>query len=81
METGVFCIDARAMLPPEPFEQTMAALEDLDSGAVQRIELLLYREPFPLYRVLESNGYRHETHLEEDGTFVISIRVSGDRDA
>lgn len=65
-------IDARAMMPPEPFEVTMAALDDLPPGG--EIVLLLYREPFPLYKVLKTNGFTHSVHLAQDGTVEIRIR-------
>ena len=38
------------------------------------LTLLLYREPFPLYAVLERGGYVHSTQLERDGTYRIRIR-------
>lgn len=65
-------IDARQMMPPEPMEATLAALDDLPPGG--EILLLLYREPFPLYSILRDNGYTHSTRLEADGTFEITIR-------
>lgn len=65
-------IDARAMEPPEPFEATLAALDDLPPNG--EIVLLLYREPFPLYKVLKTNGFTHTVRLGRDGTFEIRIR-------
>ncbi len=64
-------VDARFLEPPEPFVKTMEALDALPAGA--RLLLLLYREPHPLYRVLDQNGYRHETELASDGTFEVLI--------
>jgi tRNA 2-thiouridine synthesizing protein A len=65
-------LDARFLDPPEPFVQTMEALDRIAPGACLR--LLLYREPFPLYNTLAQNGFTHKTHMEDDGTFVIEIR-------
>ena len=48
-------IDARDLEPPEPFERVMEALCELSPAS--EILLILNREPFPLYRVLERNGY------------------------
>ena len=48
-------IDARDLEPPEPFERVMEALCELKPG--DDVLLILTREPFPLYRVLERNGY------------------------
>jgi len=65
-------IDARLMTPPEPMEVTLAALDELPPEG--EIVLLLYREPFPLYKILQNNGYTHRTSLGADGTFEIRIR-------
>jgi hypothetical protein len=40
----------------------------------QHIRLLLHRKPFPLYPILENQGYSHDTLPQPDGTFVILIR-------
>jgi uncharacterized protein (DUF2249 family) len=64
-------VDARYLPPPEPFERTMEMLDALQPG--ERMLLLLFREPHPLYRVLRQNGYVYETELLADGTFEILI--------
>lgn len=64
-------VDARYLEPPEPFVRTMDALDELPEG--EKLLLLLYREPHPLYRVLAQNGYRHQTELVPDGTFEVLI--------
>jgi hypothetical protein len=71
MSTNVRLIDGRGLLPPEPFELTLAALEDLERGA--ELVLLLYREPHPLYQVLRQNGFAHRVESLDDGTFEIHI--------
>jgi uncharacterized protein (DUF2249 family) len=63
-------IDARGLPPPQPFERVMEALCSLPDG--DRIRLLIEREPYPLYRVLERNGYRHRTTAHA-GHFEIEI--------
>jgi uncharacterized protein (DUF2249 family) len=65
-------IDARWLEPPEPMEKVMQAVGLLKPG--QHIRLLLHREPFPLYPILENQGYSHETMPQPDGTFIILIR-------
>ncbi len=65
-------IDARGLMPPEPMELTIAALDDL--GPDDEIVLMLYREPFPLYGMLQRNGYSHQAESTPDGTFHIHIR-------
>ena len=64
-------LDARFLEPPEPFVKTMEMLATLPAG--ERLLLLLYREPHPLYRVLLQDGYRYDTELRDDGTFEILI--------
>lgn len=64
-------VDARYMEPPEPFVRTMEMLDTLKPG--EKMLLLLFREPHPLYRVLRQNGYAYETDLLADGTFEILI--------
>ena len=65
-------VDARGLEPPEPMERVMQALALLRPG--QSIRLLLHREPFPLYALLPDRGYRHDTRMEADGSYVILIR-------
>ncbi len=64
-------LDARDMEPPEPMERTLEALDALLPG--QRLRLLLPREPYPLYGILNRNGYRHRTEPQPDGHFAILI--------
>ena len=64
-------VDARYLEPPEPFVQTMEMLDTLKPG--ERMLLLLFREPHPLYKVLRQNGYIYETELVADGTYEILI--------
>ncbi len=64
-------VDARYMEPPEPFVQTMEMLDRLQPG--EKMLLLLFREPHPLYKILRQNGHDYETELTADGTFEILI--------
>lgn len=64
-------VDARYMEPPEPFVKTMEMLDLLQEG--EKMLLLLFREPHPLYKVLKQNGHGYETELLPDGTFEILI--------
>ena len=64
-------LDARDMEPPEPFVKTMEALEGLPAG--ERLRLLLRREPHPLYRALDLNGFVWETTRTPDGVVEILI--------
>ena len=64
-------IDAREFEPPEPFERVMEALSELAKDG--EILLILNREPWPLYRVLDQNGYQHSAEMFPDGRFEIRI--------
>ena len=64
-------VDARFMEPPEPFVRTMEMLDTLKPG--ERMLLILFREPQPLYKVLRQHGYAYESELRPDGTFEILI--------
>ena len=68
-------IDGRQMEPPEPFVQTMDALDAVQPG--QRVLLLLGREPFPLYRALELNGVSWTSTRNGDGDFEILMWRDG----
>lgn len=65
-------VDARWLEPPEPMEQVLHTLTLLQPG--QHIRLLLHRQPFPLYSILDRRGYRHDTAAQADGSYVILIR-------
>ena len=73
--TREILVDARGLEPPEPMEKVMQTLALLRPG--QSIRLLLHREPFPLYALLADRGYRHDTRMEADGSYVILIRPVG----
>ena len=64
-------IEARGGEPPRPFEETMEALCRLEPGA--KLRLIVGREPFPLYRALDSNGYVFFTAVREDGCYEVDI--------
>ena len=66
-------VDARGLEPPEPFEKVMDAISDMGPGDM--VLMLLEREPHPLYRVLDRNGYEHHTTFRDDGVLEIRIRL------
>ncbi|MEY2631710.1 MAG: hypothetical protein RIR00_364 [Pseudomonadota bacterium] len=65
-------VDARGLEPPEPFVRTVDALDELADG--ETLQLLIYREPHPLFRMLRQNGYTYRSSLWDDGTYEILIR-------
>jgi uncharacterized protein (DUF2249 family) len=70
METD-FDLDLRGLEPPEPMERVLDALDDLPRG--QRLRMLIDREPRPLYRILDNNGFAFSTHARPDFLYEIQI--------
>lgn len=68
---NVKVIDARNLEPPEPFVLTMEALDQI--GPDESLLLLLTREPHPLYRALEINGFTHRAEHTPEGVVEITI--------
>ena len=66
-------VDARWLEPPEPMERALAALEGMT--VAERVRLLIHREPFPLYALLQEKGYRHQTYLGSDGCYEVVIEL------
>jgi uncharacterized protein (DUF2249 family) len=64
-------IDGRQLVPPEPLELTLAALDDLAEG--EEIVLLVNCQPQPLYRVLRRAGFAWREVAAPDGSFEIHI--------
>ncbi len=52
----------------------MEALCDLPPE--EELLVVLDREPFPLYRVLERNGYAWHTSALDDGRYEVVIRAA-----
>ena len=64
-------LDVCGLEPPEPMERVLEALSDLKPA--QRLYMLIDREPRPLYRILDNNGFAHETRLRPDHLYEIVI--------
>lgn len=65
-------IDGRNMVPPEPLEATLLALDALAPN--DELVLLLYCQPQPLFNILRREGYSWSDDLQADGTREIRIR-------
>lgn len=70
--TAARLIDGRGLMPPEPMELTLTALDSLPEG--EELTLLLYCEPHPLYAILDRNGYSHRSEHHPDGTVEVRIK-------
>ena len=65
-------LDARDLEPPEPMVRTMEALDKLATS--ERLLVLLPREPYPLYRALQLNGFTWKSEGRADGTVEVLIQ-------
>jgi len=54
METVL--MDARGMIPPQPLERAIAALDQLPSNG--ELTLILDRKPYPLFAIIAMSGFR-----------------------
>jgi uncharacterized protein (DUF2249 family) len=64
------CLDVRE-IDGEPFGHIMGALDDLPSD--ERLVLYNEFEPVPLYDVLDSRGFTHETTQPSEDEYRIVI--------
>ncbi len=64
-------LDVRGLPPPEPFGNISRALQTLPDE--ETLEVLIHREPFPLYEMLLAAGYTWHTTALENGDFKILI--------
>ena len=64
-------LDVRGLPPPEPFENIMRTLQQLP--AEETLQVLIHREPFPLYETLQANGYAWQTTALADGSYQVLI--------
>jgi uncharacterized protein (DUF2249 family) len=65
-------IDGRNLLPPEPLELALTALDTLPDG--EELLLQLYCTPHPLFQILRRYGYSWQEEVLGDGTHEIRIR-------
>jgi len=68
-------IDVRGMEPPEPMVKVLEALDLLPPAG--RLQVLIDRQPVPLYQVLQRNGYSHLTSPGEAGGYQVLIWITG----
>lgn len=75
--TADVVLDVRDLEPPEPLERALEAICSLKDG--QRIRMIHWREPHPLYAILEREGLAHRTVVTDAGNFEILIWHPGKR--
>lgn len=65
-------IDGRGLVPPEPLELTLAALDTLADD--DELVLWLHCRPYPLFDILRRYGYDWSESAGPDGSQEIRIR-------
>ncbi len=70
-EAREIVLDVCGLQPPEPMEQIMSALGTLEHG--WHLRVIIDRQPFPLYSILERSGYEHSTRAFDAHRFEIRI--------
>lgn len=70
--TTEILLDVCGLEPPEPMERVLDALTRLETG--QQVRMRIDREPRPLYRILEQNGYTYTVTPLEGYLYEIIIR-------
>lgn len=68
---GEITLDVRGLDPPEPLVKVLIALETLPPG--DRLRMVHNREPFPLYGILQEDGYQYRAETFADGHLEIII--------
>ena len=64
-------LDVGGLEPPEPMMLILEALDRLEPR--HRLRVLIDREPHPLYRVLERNGFAHTISTRPDYRYELLI--------
>jgi uncharacterized protein (DUF2249 family) len=64
-------VDARGLDPPEPMVRVLEGLDSLPFG--KQMLLLVHREPRPLLRMLNDNGFATRYDVDPDGFFRVVI--------
>lgn len=72
-------LDVGGLEPPEPMVRIMDALDLL--GPDEQLRVLIDREPFPLYRVLERNGYQYRCTPLANARFEVMVWLAPRADA
>jgi len=64
-------LDVRGLEPPEPMERVLGALSTLETD--EQLLMIIDRQPRPLYRILQNNGYTYRETIKPEGIFEILI--------
>ena len=70
-------LDARDLEPPEPLERALQVSASLGPG--EYLRMLLHREPFPLYPLLDQRGFCWHTVCQDENRYNIYVWRRGDK--
>lgn len=65
-------LDVRGLPPCEPFDRILAAIDTLPAD--EQLEVLIHREPFPLYEWLRDHGMAYQTECLHAEQYRITIQ-------
>lgn len=71
MTTTTALLDLRALPAPEPIDRVLDTLDRLHGYA--ELQVLLEREPRPLYPILARMGYAWRAEWRQDGACLVAI--------
>lgn len=72
-------VDVHQLQPPQPMELALDALNTLQAG--DYIKMIHRMQPFPLYKILDENGFRHRVVAGTISAFDIYIWKGNDKEA
>jgi len=72
-------LDVNLLEPPEPMEHILSAIDTLTQGCYLRI--WIHREPFPLYDILDREGFSHAGRPGQHSLFELFIWHDHDKTA
>jgi len=64
-------LDVNLLEPPEPMERILSAIDALAQDCYLRV--WIHREPFPLYDILEREGFSHTIRPGQHSAFELFI--------
>ena len=73
----VIVIDVHELQPPAPMEMALDALDKLSDG--KYIKMIHRMQPFPLYKILDENGFRYKVTNSDVSAFDIYIWRAKDK--
>lgn len=70
-------LEVHDLQPPLPMEMALDALDKLKTG--EYIRMVHRMQPFPLYKILDENGFRYRVTISANSAFDIYIWHADDK--